>query len=45
MSEGEVQGLPDNRSRAASWGGQRSASAEVEDDVFSWDEELSIPSS
>lgn len=44
MSEGEVQGLSDSRSRAASWGGQRSASAEVEDDVFSWDEELSMPS-
>lgn len=44
MSEGEVEGLSDNRSRAASWGGQRSASADVEDDVFSWDEELCIPS-
>ena len=45
MSEGEVEGLSDGRSRAASWGGKRSASAEVVDeDVFSWDEELSIPS-
>ena len=43
MSEGEVQGL-DSRSRAASWGGQRSASTEVEEDVFSWDEELTVPS-
>lgn len=46
MSEGEVQGLSENRSRAATWGAQRSASADVEgDDVFSWeDAEPTIPS-
>ena len=42
-SESEVQDV-DSRSRAASWGGQRSASADVEEDVFSWDEEPNMPS-
>lgn len=44
MSECEVQDVSDNRSRAASWGGQRSASVEVEEDVFSWDQEMAVPS-
>lgn len=44
VSESEAQNTSDNRTRAASWGGQRSASADVEEDVFSWDEEMTVPS-
>ena len=44
MSDSEAQDLSDNRSRAATWAGKRSASADVEEDVFSWDDEMAVPS-
>ena len=39
-----MDGLSDARGRAATWGGHRSVSADAEDDVFAWDEELALPS-
>ena len=44
MSESETQEEMDTRTRAASWAGQRSASAEVEEDVFYWNEGMPVPS-
>jgi len=45
VSESETQEEKDTRTRAASWAGQRSASGEVEEDVFHWNEGLPLPSS
>ncbi|XP_068720916.1 lipopolysaccharide-responsive and beige-like anchor protein [Montipora capricornis] len=43
-TEGEAQNQTGSRSRAASWGGQRNASAEVEEDMFNWNEGMALPS-